>query len=94
MQVLYHRHHVGRKSLLVKIFSCWEILNHEKYKKGIHNLPDDFIEYEIDGGCHAYFGAYGEQDGDGTPSISVYNQISETSSYITALIYYHSAYED
>ena len=29
----------------------------------------------IDGGCHAYFGMYGTQDGDGKPTISNEEQI-------------------
>jgi len=32
----------------------------------------------IDGGCHAYFGVYGHQDGDGTPTISNQQQIELT----------------
>ena len=35
-------------------------------------------EYIIDGGCHAYFGVYGSQDGDGTPTIDNARQINLT----------------
>ncbi len=46
------------------------VLNIESYEKYKTNLPDDFTEVIIEGGCHAYFGAYGEQDGDGVSVIS------------------------
>ena len=55
-----------------------EVLNREKYEKNRSNLPADFNEYVIDGGCHAYFGVYGHQDGDGTPTISNQQQIEIT----------------
>lgn len=55
-----------------------EVLNREKYEKNRSNLPADFTEYVIDGGCHAYFGVYGHQDGDGTPTISNQQQIELT----------------
>ena len=55
-----------------------EVLNREKYEKSRNNLSADFTEYVIDGGCHAYFGVYGHQDGDGTPTISNQQQIELT----------------
>ncbi len=55
-----------------------EVLNSEKYEKNRTNLPADFTEYEIEGGCHAYFGVYGMQEGDGTPTISNKDQIEIT----------------
>lgn len=55
------------------------VLNMEKYEKYSSKLPHDFSEYVIEGGCHAYFGVYGAQKGDGTPTISNAKQI-----YITA----------
>ncbi len=54
------------------------VLNREKYDKNKSNLPDDFTEVILDGGCHAYFGMYGAQDGDGTPAITVEEQIRLT----------------
>lgn len=51
------------------------IMNRVKYDENKSNLPNDFIEVIIDGGCHAYFGMYGEQEGDGKPSISNMEQI-------------------
>lgn len=54
------------------------VLNMEKYKECKTNLPEDFSEFIIDGGCHAYFGAYGEQDGDGEAEITREEQIEIT----------------
>ncbi len=54
------------------------VLNMEKYKEYKSNLPSDFEEFIIDGGCHAYFGAYGEQDGDGKATITRDEQINIT----------------
>ena len=55
-----------------------KVLNAEKYVEYKPNLPTDFSEIVIDGGCHAYFGMYGEQEGDGTPTITNVKQIEET----------------
>ncbi|MCD8218051.1 MAG: alpha/beta hydrolase [Clostridiales bacterium] len=54
------------------------VLSMEKYEENKNNLPDDFTEIIIDGGCHSYFGCYGAQDGDGTPTISQEEQVQET----------------
>lgn len=62
------------------------VLNREKYDKNKSNLPDNFTEVVIDGGCHAYFGMYGVQDGDGTPTISNKEQIRLTTEAIIATI--------
>ena len=59
-----------------------KVLNREKYDKNKSNLPDDFCEVVIEGGCHAYFGMYGAQDGDGTPTISNHDQIRLTAESI------------
>ena len=50
------------------------VLNREKYESDKVNLPDDFTELVIDGGCHAYFGSYGEQSGDGEAEITAEEQ--------------------
>lgn len=47
-----------------------QVLNKEKYMEYEENLPADYREVVIDGGCHAYFGNYGEQEGDGEAKIS------------------------
>ncbi len=55
-----------------------KVMNREKYNENKQNLPSDFTEAIIDGGCHAYFGMYGIQDGDGTPTITNEQQIHIT----------------
>jgi predicted alpha/beta-hydrolase family hydrolase len=63
-----------------------KVMNREKYNECISNLPDDFTEIVIEGGCHAYFGTYGAQDGDGTPTVTVSEQIDVTADAIAELI--------
>lgn len=58
------------------------VMNRKKYEKYKKNLPDDFTEHVIDGGCHAYFGMYGEQKGDGTPRLTPTEQILRTADII------------
>lgn len=62
------------------------VLNMESYNEYKGNLPDDFKEIIIDGGCHAYFGMYGAQKGDGTPKISNEEQIKITADEIEKFI--------
>ena len=62
------------------------VMNREKYAENKSNLPSDFSEYVIDGGCHAYFGMYGAQDGDGTPTIPNEEQIRLTVEYIIGIM--------
>lgn len=62
------------------------VMNREKYEANKKNLPDGFTEIVIEGGCHAYFGLYGAQDGDGTPTISPEEQICLTAEVIRNLI--------
>lgn len=63
-----------------------KVMNRESYAEYKANLPEDFTEIEIPGGCHAYFGMYGTQEGDGTPSITNEEQIHLTAEYIFELI--------
>lgn len=58
------------------------VLNMEKYAEYKANLPADFEEHVIEGGCHAGFGSYGPQDGDGVPSISGEEQVQMTSQFL------------
>ena len=60
------------------------VMNREKYDACKGNLPADFSEVILEGGCHAYFGMYGSQDGDGIPSLSADRQITETADCIKA----------
>ena len=64
-----------------------KVLSIDKYEKNVHNLTSNLYEYSIGGGCHAYFGMYGKQKGDGTPTISPKDQILLTSSLISDFIY-------
>ncbi|MBR4286488.1 MAG: alpha/beta hydrolase [Clostridia bacterium] len=59
-----------------------KVMNKEKYNESKINLPANFEEVIIEGGCHAYFGMYGAQDGDGTPTISNVEQINTTADLI------------
>ena len=60
------------------------VLNMEKYAEYRYNLPAAFEEYIIEGGCHAGFGSYGPQDGDGVPTMTGEEQIAETVRLLTA----------
>lgn len=40
------------------------------------------VFHQVAGGCHAYFGNYGPQDGDGTPLVTRDAQQDETADYI------------
>ena len=56
-----------------------QVLNHEKYEKYYSNLPKgNTFEFVIEGGNHAQFGSYGQQDGDGTSMISAEDQLKQT----------------
>ena len=58
------------------------VMNRDKYEENKSNLPGDFTEVVIQGGCHAYFGMYGPQEGDGKPAISNEEQILLTAEQI------------
>ena len=62
------------------------VINREKYEEYKPNLGEGLTEIIIEGGCHAYFGMYGAQDGDGNPTISVYEQINLTADHIIDFI--------
>ena len=62
------------------------VLDMEKYEQYRSNLPADASEVVIDGGCHASFGRYGAQAGDGTPAISSDEQINRTAEEIARII--------
>lgn len=48
--------------------------------------PKNYTELMIDGGCHGYFGNYGPQFMDGTPTISRENQQTQTVNAILKFI--------
>lgn len=62
------------------------VMNREKYQESRANLPSDFTEAIIEGGCHAYFGMYGAQDGDGIPKVTNQEQIRITADKIAAFV--------
>lgn len=62
------------------------VMNRKKYEENRSNLPSDYTEYVIDGGCHAYFGMYGAQKGDGTPTITNEEQIRLTAERIVIMM--------
>lgn len=62
------------------------VLNPESYGKNRANLPADTTEVVIQGGCHAYFGDYGEQKGDGVALISREAQTMQTVDAILELM--------
>lgn len=63
-----------------------KVINRENYEKNKVNLPADFTEIILDGGCHAYFGMYGAQEGDGTPALENEEQIRWTAEKIDKFI--------
>ncbi len=74
----------GKVRVLSLFGSEDKVMNRDKYNSYKKNLPTDFSEFTIDGGCHAYFGMYGEQSGDGEASISVQEQIELSAMIISA----------
>ena len=60
------------------------VLNRDAYAKNRGNIPQA-VEDAIEGGCHSYFGDYGLQDGDGTPTISRDEQIARTADDLAAM---------
>lgn len=63
-----------------------KVLNLEKYKEYRNNLPADTIENIIEGGCHAFFGSYGAQKGDGMPKITEQEQLQKTVDIIMGML--------
>jgi hypothetical protein len=63
-----------------------KVMNKENYNNNKKNFPSNFTEKVIEGGCHAFFGMYGAQDGDGIPLITNEEQIIMTSNFIVEFI--------
>ena len=64
------------------------VLNMEKYEAAKALLPADSAEVVIRGGCHAYFGDYGAQDGDGEPTVTREEQLAQTVSAIDTFLFH------
>ena len=62
------------------------VMKTNKYNKNKDNLPENFTEVVINGGNHAYFGMYGEQNKDGTATITNVEQINQTAIAIADFI--------
>ena len=70
----------GTSLRVISLFGTEDgVLNQEKYYDYKTNLPHTTVETVIEGGNHAYFGSYDQQDGDGTARISPREQILLTS---------------
>ena len=73
----------GTDEKVISIYGSEDgVLNREKYDEYESNLPDGYTEYIIDGGCHAGFGMYGAQKGDGKPLLASEEQIRITAEEI------------
>ena len=74
----------------IKVLSVYgsedKIMNREKYAENKDNLPRSTTETILEGGNHAGFGMYGEQEGDGKASITNEEQIRATASIIATMI--------
>lgn len=62
------------------------VLNWEKLESGNSFMPADYTEVCIEGGNHALFGNYGEQEGDGVADISREEQQKQTMEVILEII--------
>ena len=62
------------------------VLNMENIEDGRALVPENYIEICIEGGNHAYFGNYGEQDGDGVATITREEQQKQTVAAIIDMI--------
>ena len=63
-----------------------KVMNRQKHDECKSNLPAGAICADIEGGCHAYFGSYGAQDGDGVPTITLEEQLKITANSIYELM--------
>ena len=62
------------------------VLNRTKYERCRANLPADTRELALEGACHAGFGFYGPQRGDGAPALTADAQVRLTASLIAQWI--------
>lgn len=63
------------------------IMDRNRYEESVQNhLPRNFEEHVLIGGNHAYFGMYGEQEGDGVAIMTNIEQIEKTVGYIVRFI--------
>lgn len=62
------------------------VLNQKKFAQCASLLPQNTEMLVLNGGCHALFGSYGPQKGDGLPTISGPEQVRLTADAIAALL--------
>jgi pimeloyl-ACP methyl ester carboxylesterase len=64
------------------------IVEPEEYGRIVENglWPEDFTEVRLEGGNHAQFGDYGEQNGDNKAEMSFDEQLDKTAAAITEWI--------
>lgn len=62
------------------------VLNQEKLTEGRAYMPENYAEIKLEGGNHAWFGNYGEQEGDGQALISREEQQAQTVEFILEMI--------
>lgn len=63
-----------------------KVLNLEKYAEYKPNFSKNTREFVVEGGNHAGFGFYGNQEGDGTATISALEQIEKTAELIAEFV--------
>lgn len=63
------------------------VLDRESFAAAKRLLPEDTRELVLPGGCHAGFGFYGPQRGDGMPALSREEQISRTAEAIITMLH-------
>lgn len=63
-----------------------KVLNMESFEEGRGYMPENYTELCIEGGNHAWFAYYGEQEGDGTASITREEQQKQTVDAILNII--------
>ena len=63
-----------------------KVLNMESFEESRGYMPADYAELCIEGGNHAWFAYYGEQEGDGTASITREEQQKQTVDAILNII--------
>ena len=65
------------------------ILNQDKYEEAKSRLPEDTTYTTIEGGNHSGFGLYGQQNGDGTATMSAEEQQKQLVQLIKQFIVSH-----
>ena len=62
------------------------VINRNRLRDADAYAPENLVRFIIQGGNHAQFGSYGEQDGDGAATISPEEQIRQTAHVIISVL--------